>query len=309
VGAVYVRCERIGMSPIAPPGQEGQWGSSQFVHTFIDRPSAGELQDRTMSANAPILLLLVTLQPQLHISAPPELLTVQRRLESIDTKRFADIAELVGIKDAGSTIEVVLAPETSEVARGTSPWIAGFANSPSSTVVLFPSRTPRYPNGSLEEVLRHEVAHIWIGRAAAQRPVPRWFNEGLAMSAEHGWRFADESQLAYLLVIGTRTSLDDIERMFEGSETSQTRAYALAGAFVHDLLRRYGSQTGGQFLVLMNDGASFEHAFTEVVGMSTAEAQIDWETHRLWTEWLPVLTSSTVLWLVVTGLAGSWLAC
>ena len=37
--------------------------------------------------------------------------------------------------------------------------------------------------------------------------------------------------------------------------------------------------------------------------MTPEEAQMDWETHRIWTEWLPVLTSSPVLWMVVTGLA------
>jgi len=250
-----------------------------------------------------LLLLLVTLNPQLRISAPPELSTVQQRLESIDAKRFSDIADLVGLKDASVPVDVVLAPETSEVARKTPPWIAGFAESQSSSVVLFPARTPRYPNGSLEDVLRHEVAHIWIGRASAQRPVPRWFNEGLAMSAEHGWRFVDESQLAYQLVVGTRTRLEDIEDMFNGSETSQTRAYALGGAFVHDLLREHGSYTGAKILSRMNDGASFEHAFAEVVGMTPEEAERDWETHRIWTEWVPVLTSTTMLWLAITGLA------
>ena len=256
-----------------------------------------------MSANAPVFLLLVVLNPQLRISAPPELASVQQRLESIDMKRFADIADLVGLKDPGPSIDVVLAPESSDLARQMSPWIAGYAESHSSTVVLFPARTPRYPNSSLEEVLRHEIAHIWIGRASAGRPIPRWFNEGLAMSAEHGWRFIDESQLAYQLVVGAQISLEDIEKMFAGGETSQTRAYALAGAFVHDLLRQYGTQTGAEILSRMNNGASFEHAFTDVVAMTPEDAQRDWERHRIWTEWVPVLTSSTVLWLVVTGLA------
>src|SRR5262249_56450635 len=109
--------------------------------------------------------------------------------------------------------------------------------------------------------------------------------------------------LAFQLIIDTRTSLKDIEDMFAGGETSQTRAYALAGAFVHDLLRQHGSTTGAEILSRMNDGASFEHAFLEVVGMTPEEAETNWETHRLWTEWLFVLTSSTVLWLAVTSLA------
>jgi hypothetical protein len=48
------------------------------------------------------------------------------------------------------------------------PWIAGFASNgegpekKDEMVVLFPARTPSYPNSSLEDVLRHEVAHVLI---------------------------------------------------------------------------------------------------------------------------------------------------
>src|SRR2546423_674855 len=189
-------------------------------------------------------LIALLVGPPLHFAAPPELAPVQKKLESIDRSRFDDIAQLVGLTETGPPIQVVLAPETAAVAREVSPWVAGFASSPSGMVVLFPARTPSYPSSSLEDVLRHEVAHVWIGRASAQRPIPRWFNEGLAMSAERGWRWRDEEQFVFQLAAGSRTSLEGLDRMFDGSQTDQTRAYALAGALVHDLLQRHGSRTG-----------------------------------------------------------------
>src|SRR6185295_19065023 len=123
------------------------------------------------------------------------------------------------------------------------------------------ARTPGYPNGSLEDVLRHEVAHVWIGRASAGGAIPRWLNEGLAMSVERGWRIQDEGQLVYQLALGSPTSLDQLDRMFAGKQSDQTRAYALAGALVHDLLQKHGAAVGAQILERMNNGASFEHAF------------------------------------------------
>src|SRR5882757_3685698 len=159
-------------------------------------------------------IFALLLGPQLRIAAPPELASVQKRLEAIEPKRFADIALLVGLTDTGPPIQVVLAPETAAVAREVPPWVAGFASSSEDMVVLFPARTPSYPNGSLEDVLRHEVTHVWIGRASAQRPIPRWFNEGLAMSAERGWRWRDEEQFVYQLAVGSRTSLEELDRMF-----------------------------------------------------------------------------------------------
>jgi hypothetical protein len=251
-----------------------------------------------------LILWLLLLGPQLRISAPPELVPIQKKLEAIDPARYADIAQTVGLADTGAPIQVVLAPETSEVARDVPSWVAGFASTPDEMIVLFPSRTPGYPNGSLEDVLRHEVAHVWIGRASAERPIPRWFNEGLAMSVERGWRLVDEGQFVYQLALGSRPSLTELDRMFGGSQSDQTRAYALSGALVHDVLQRNGSGTGAAILSRMHDGASFDHAFEVVVGRTPAEAESDfWDSQRLWTSWLPLLTSSTTLWLAITGLA------
>src|SRR6187200_3497932 len=98
------------------------------------------------------------------------------RLRRLDSNELGAIVQLVGLDDAGPPIRVVLAPEDSELARSTSSWIAGFADGATGTIVLFPSRSVQYPHDSIEAVLRHEVAHILIVRAAGGRAVPRWFN-------------------------------------------------------------------------------------------------------------------------------------
>src|SRR5262249_19521978 len=142
--------------------------------------------------------------PALRIEAPPELASIRTRFESYDPKRLAGIQQLIGLQDAGPVIPVVLATENSDWATRVSPWIAGFALDSPELVVIFPARSPSYPHNTLDDVLRHEVAHVLIGRASAGMPIPRWFNEGLAMAAEHGWRFEDQTQLLYQLVLGSR---------------------------------------------------------------------------------------------------------
>jgi hypothetical protein len=239
---------------------------------------------------------------QLRIEAPPELDAVRKRLESIDPQRFADIAQLVGWTDAGPAIHVELVPESSDLARSVSPWIAGFTVEES--VVLFPARSPTYPNNSLEDVLRHEVAHALIWRTSMGRPIPRWFNEGLAMAAERQRGFEDQTQLFYQLVTGSRTSLDALDRLFEGRESDQVRAYALAGALVHNVFERHGPAGCARILSRVRRGASFEAAFTEVAGVTPAVAESEfWQRQRIWTNWLPIITSATTLWMAVTLLA------
>ena len=105
--------------------------------------------------------------PQLEIEAPPELAAARMRLQAISPVRFGDVAEFLGVAETGSAIRVVLAPENSELARNVVPWISGFAVPESSLVVMFPARSPGYPDNTLEDVLRHEVAHVLIWRASA----------------------------------------------------------------------------------------------------------------------------------------------
>jgi hypothetical protein len=171
-------------------------------------------------------------------------------------------------------------------------------------IVIFPNRSPSYPHDTLDDVLRHEVAHVLIRRAAAGQSLPRWFNEGLAMTAEHGWRFKDQTQLLYQLAFGSQTSLDDLDGLFIGNESDQHRAYALSGAFVRDVLTRHGQAAAGEILARVRGGVPFDDAFADVTGVTPASAESQfWAGQRFWTTWLPIITSSATLWSVVTILA------
>ena len=104
----------------------------------------------------------------LQIEAPPELTALRMRLEALPHNSFSDITQFLGVSEPQSAIRVVLAPESSELARNVSPWVSGFAVGESSLIVLFPARSPGYPDQTLEDVLRHEVAHVLISRAAGR---------------------------------------------------------------------------------------------------------------------------------------------
>ena len=238
----------------------------------------------------------------LQIEAPPELASIRRRFESIDSRQFDNIAQLAGLPGNGAPVHVVLATERSDIARSVPPWIAGFADEES--IVILPARSPSYPDDTLEDVLRHELAHVMIWRASSGRPVPRWFNEGLAMSAERGRGLRDETQFIYQIASGSRTTLAELDRLFTGGQNEVTRAYAISGALVHDILEQNGRTAAAAILARVNRGESFDSAFKTVTGSTPADADADfWRRQRIWTSWLPVFTSTTTLWLAITLLA------
>jgi len=239
--------------------------------------------------------------PQLIVQAPPSLKRAADQVRSVEPARLLDAMRLVGLTDPGPPIQVLLGPEGSDLAM-VPPWVSGYAYGEQGVIVLLPARAPSYPDSSLEELLRHEVAHVLVARAAGGRPLPRWFHEGLAMIAGLSWGLDDRSQLTLTLVGDGEVSLQRLEQEFQGPNVRG--AYAIAGAFANDLLRRYGDDTAARILAGVARGLSFEDAFKSATEASLGEAErAFWRRQTLWYRWVPLLTSSVTLWLLITLLA------
>jgi hypothetical protein len=226
------------------------------------------------------------------------------RLGRIDDDQLRSIVHLVGLEAPGDPIRVVLASEETELARATPPWIAGFAHGATDTVVLFPARSFRYPHDSLQAVLHHEIAHILIGRAGGNGTVPRWFNEGLATVAERAWHFEDRRHLAWMLVTRGPLGMDEVDRRFELGASEAAGAYALASAFVRDLIDTHGVDLPARILEGVAAGAGFDEAFRAAAGQPIQMAERQFHARLTsWEQWVPLLTSPFALWTLVTLLA------
>lgn len=260
-----------------------------------------------VGASAVCLALLLAAQPagpvlQIEtVGARPDLAA---RLGRTDDNQLRTLVRLTGLEHPGDPIRVVLADEQSEHARTTVGWAAGVAHGPSGTIVLFPERSPRYPHNSLDDVLHHEVAHILIHRAAQGRPVPRWFNEGLATIAERAWTFEDRRQLAWALAAGRRLPMSEVDTAFQGEYGEVAQAYAVSSAFVRELIDRYGADMPAQVLDSLAAGLSFDEAFERATGDRLAAAEEAFYVQvGTWERWIPLLTSPFVLWTGTTILA------
>lgn len=262
-----------------------------------------------MKALLPILLLaalpLWAVQPpRLEVEAPPALGPVAARLRGYDPDRLAGIVSLVGLADPGPPIRVLLAPEGSPPAAGVPPWVTGYALSEQGIVVLLPERVPTYPDTSLEDLLRHEVAHVLVARAAGGHPLPRWFHEGMAMITSLSWGFDDHSRLSLALLTDRPVSMAGLDPLFGSGQSEVNRAYAISGSFVRDLVNRHGPRAAPKILAGVARGLSFQDAFRAATGISLEDAESSfWDRQTFWYRWVPVLTSSATLWLGITLLA------
>lgn len=241
---------------------------------------------------------------ELTVEAPAELANAAGRIQAVDPERLEAIVRLVGLERPGPPIRVILATLDSEQGRAAPAWVSGYAYSTLGVIVLFPERTPNYPDSTLEELLRHEVAHVLIDRAAGSRPLPRWFNEGLAMVAGGRWSLDDRSRVTWALLSSSKVPLAELNGRFAGGSGQVRSAYALSGAFVRDMLQRYGAGTAAEILDRVAIGTPFHEAFARSTGRDLRHAEASfWSRHSFWYRWVPVLASSSTLWLGIAVLA------
>lgn len=245
-----------------------------------------------------------TTTPELVVETPNDFPAHAARIRDLDPQRLEHAMRVVGLRRPGPPIRLTLAGEDSTVAQNTPAWIAGFAYSNLGVAVLFPERSPAYPDSNFEDLVLHEVSHILTARAAGGRSVPRWLDEGLALFIGRPWQLEDRSRLTWAMLWEKEQPLAELEGRFNSDRGSASRAYAISGAFVHDLVRKRGPDSAAAILSGVSLGLPFPDAFRRAIGASLEQAEeYFWEYHSLWYRWVPILSSSMVLWIAISLLA------
>ena len=133
--------------------------------------------------------------------------------------------------------------------------------------------------GRLREVLRHELAHVFLRQAVGEKGVPRWFDEGMAMMQSGEWRMEQTLRMARAVLLGRLIALDEIGEMLSFRSSKAQLAYVesfLAVLF----LRRLGGQDAPRKVVeAMQSGLDFEEALVRVVGTRSEDFARAWERY------------------------------
>jgi len=237
----------------------------------------------------------------LTVEAPASLAPVADRVSRMDRQQLSDALARAGLK-IPPHIRVTLIAEDDPGTRAIPRWIVGLASG-QRDMVIFPERIGSYPYDSLESVVWHEVVHLALSAQAGDRPLPRWFHEGVAMSVERGWGVT--SQVRFLLAAGGSADLANVERLFNaGTQPESASAYLLAAALVSDLRQRHGAAVPGAIVDRVAGGAGFAEAFVVETGDTPDHvAARAWQVYRRWTSWIPAATSASSLWIGILVLA------
>lgn len=226
----------------------------------------------------------------LELQSPP--FTVQ--YDSRDSRMARDVSYL--LVEAWQRVErelpvrlpdhpvIVIAPSADDfyrIARGSVPhWGAAVALSDRNIVLLKSGRWASVRN-DWSSLLSHELAHLAVHNLSRGFPIPRWLNEGIAVSVSGELNITQRSEIARALLTGKVFALDELEDLHSFSGNEARQAYSQAVLAVDYFRERFG---GSAMVLLLNQlgrGHPFDGAFQTATGESFAGFEKKWRRH-LW---------------------------
>jgi hypothetical protein len=199
---------------------------------------------------------------------------------------------------------VILAPTEEEFVRRFET-LEGAKPAGDEAAVAWPARRTILVRGprvdsielGLLSVLRHELAHIALGRIEekSERPLPRWLNEGLAeFAAGVQLSRSDELELAGKASAGTLDDLEQLETRFPHHAAGE-RAYRESLSFVQWLDAHARGGVRGVVEALARLGT--EEAIFRTTGHTVHEDEIAWKVE---------LAQKSSVWESLARSSGFW---
>jgi len=178
-------------------------------------------------------------------------------------------------------------------------WSIGVAYPRLNLIII---KSPKRGNIELRKVFIHELTHIFVGRAFKGREeAPRWLDEGLAMYESKEWDLSRVSTMTRAVLTDSLIPLSEITRRFPQEAEGAELAYSESFYLISFLVSRYGKGRFHRFIWVYGGGKALEEVLMEVYGISLEELEDEWKNYlKLRFSWIPIITSSTALWFLVT---------
>jgi hypothetical protein len=160
---------------------------------------------------------------------------------------------------------------------------------------------------AIDDVFRHELAHLALFDATGGRRVPRWFDEGFAVDTSGEHSFRRMQALFSAVVKGNMLSLSQLDPFPEDAAAIRI-AYAESADFVRFLARDESRARFGTLVSRLRAGESFDLASQGAYGADVRTLEQQWREQvgrRFVT--IPLVVGTGVAWLVAgSAIALAW---
>lgn len=246
----------------------------------------------------------------LKLSYPP---AAGERVDSILHDADAIKTELVDVlgHDVLGHVEVRITPTFEDMSKlapvGSPPpsYASGVAYS-RLHLVLISMLAPRGGDATdLDQVFRHELAHVALEDAVGGHHVPVWFNEGLAIGLAGENTMDRQKVLGTASISGKLLPLAELDRSFPSDHFEVGIAYAESADFLMFLRKRSDQLRFASMLQRVREGQAFDRALADAYGSDLRKLEFQWrgEVDRRYSV-IPLLAGGGILWVGVIGALG-----
>lgn len=238
-------------------------------------------------------------------SAEPEVHALAREVDAT----WSMLAERFGVRVSPELdLRVALNPDEMQALAPpghTLPKYASGVAFPSEGLVLLSFSAPyTFERPNMEQVLVHELAHVALYRAVgggekAERLVPRWFTEGVAVHEAGENTIARIRTLWEGALAGKLVPLAQLDSRFGSHHGAVDLAYAQSADLVAFMID--GDSDALRFRSLIGHvraGVPFELSFEKAYGFTLAQLEKSWRerTARRFGRWPSLLVGLSALW-------------
>ncbi len=180
-------------------------------------------------------------------------------------------------------------------------WCVGVAYPSQNLIILRSPRSVRGGGTDLEEVLRHEYAHLALAHALKGNHPPRWLDEGFAILYSRGWSIS----WAFVLGRGVMTKqLIPLAHLADGFPTDQYQAelaYAQSFSLVSYIKTELGPNALHRLMRGLSYGLDIETALKQATGQGLKGLERRWQEElKRRFNLISVVTSFFSFWFVAT---------
>ena len=210
-----------------------------------------------------------------------------------------------GIPLAG--LEIIIAPTEAEFRRlsgGLLPeWGLACALPERDLVIVRSPRLLPVLQGDPEEILLHEISHVFLDQQLRPAEIPRWFQEGYALYCSRMWDTENFFEFSVAILLGKVRPLSALSASFPVSEAAAHLAYLESYTVVEYIFLRWEKEQLELLFKRWREQGDLDRGLRLSLGLTLAQFEVGW---RQWAEvrygWLKLATSVTLIWILAAGL-------
>jgi hypothetical protein len=230
---------------------------------------------------------------------------IRRVIEEADELRQEIVRDL-GLEVGGVT-RVYLASsldmyQALQPAGNIQAWSAAVAYPRNNLIIILSPRAIRRGHMELSTIFKHEFTHIALGRAfQGSEGIPHWLHEGVAMYESREWDFRRMSVIMRAVLTDTLIPLSEITQRFPQEENRAELAYCQSFYLISFLINKYERSLFHRFIREYSGGNPLNQALVNIYGMGLDQLEERWRRYlKMRFSWIPIITSATALWFLLT---------